>query len=77
MKSRKTICYEIFRDLERETTALMEGESIYVYVNPEVDQILKEEEQQSIMDLERRLNRRIIILAKENLHLEQYDIRAQ
>ncbi|MCJ7594819.1 MAG: Rne/Rng family ribonuclease [Desulfobacterales bacterium] len=77
LKSKKTICYEIFRDLERETTSMMDGESICVYVAPELDQILKEEEQQSIMDLERRINRRIIILAKENLHLEQYEISSE
>jgi len=77
LKSNKTICYEILRDLERETTAIMNGGNIYIYVNPALDQILKEEEQQSIMDMERKMNRRIIILAKENLHIEQYEIRSE
>jgi len=36
--------------------------------------VLKEEEQQSVIDLERRINRRVIILEKENLHIEQYEI---
>jgi ribonuclease G len=76
LKSKKTICYEIFRDLERESAISMESSNIYVRVNPEIDQMLKEEEQQSIIDLEKRLNRRIIITAKENFHIEQYEISA-
>ncbi len=74
LKSKKSICYEIFRDLERETGAPMENSNICVHVNTEIARVLKEEEQQSIMDLERRINRRIIILAEESLHLEEYEV---
>jgi len=52
----------------------MGGDRIYVEVNPEIDSILKEEEQESIIDLEKRLERRIIILAKADFHMEQYEI---
>jgi ribonuclease G len=74
LKSKKSLCYEIFRDLERETNAPMGNGNIYVRVNTEIARVLKEEEQQSIVDLERRINRRIIILAKEDLHLEEYEV---
>jgi ribonuclease G len=74
LKSRKTICYEIFRDLERENDITIGGDSIYVHVNPEIEDILKEDEQESIIDLERRINRRIIILGQDSFHLEQYEI---
>jgi ribonuclease G len=74
LKSKKSICYEIFRDLERETSAPMGNNDICVRVNAEIARVLKEEEQQSIMDLERRINRRIIILAEENFHLEEYEV---
>jgi Ribonuclease G/E len=43
-------------------------------VNPEIDQVLKEEEQESIMDMERRIDRPIIIISKEDFHLEQYEV---
>jgi ribonuclease G len=76
LKSKRTICYEIFRDLERESMPLSGENSIYVYVNPAIDQILKEEEQQSVIELEKRINRRIIIVSKDTLHMEQYEIRA-
>lgn len=74
IKSKKTICCELFRDLERESAPTKEGGHIHVHVNPEIDYVLKEEEQQSIMDLERRINRRIVITAKDNLHMEEYEI---
>lgn len=74
LKSKKTICYEIFRDLEREATPASEGGDIYVLVNPEIDHILKEEEQESVMDLEKRIDKRIIIIARDTFHVEQYEI---
>jgi ribonuclease G len=74
LKSKRTLCFEIFRDLEREAANSMGGDRIYVEVNPEMDSILKEEEQESIIDLEKRLDRRIIILAKADFHIEQYEI---
>jgi ribonuclease G len=74
-KSRKTVCYEIFRELEREGQLLPAGgESILVHVNSEVANVLKEEEQQSIIELEKGLNRRIIIISHRDYHVEQYEI---
>ena len=74
LKSRKTICYEILRDLERESAWSREPASVYIFVHPEIETILKEEEQDSILELEKKINKRLIILAKENFHLEQYEI---
>ena len=74
IKSKKTICYEIFRDLEREPPSISENKNIYVQVNPEIGNVLKEEEQQSIIELEKRISRRIIILTQKDFHLEQYTI---
>jgi len=74
LKTKRTICYEVLRDLERETNIADQVSQVLVHVNPDIARVLKEEEQQSVIDLERRINRRIIILEKENLHLEQYEI---
>jgi ribonuclease G len=74
LKSRKTICYELLRDIERETRAMANSKDILVNVHPEIARVLKEEEQESIVDLERRINRRITICEKEGLHVEQYEI---
>jgi len=74
LKAKRTICYEILRDLEREMVITGQGSQVLVHVNPSIAQVLKEEEQQSVIDLEKRINRRIIISEKENLHMEQYEI---
>lgn len=74
LKSARTICYELFRDLERETVTSPMNGNIFVRVNSKIDKVLKEEEQQSIMELEKRINRHIIITAEEHLHMEQYEI---
>jgi ribonuclease G len=74
LKAKRTICYEILRDLERETNITGQAPQVLVHVNPDIARVLKEEEQQSVIDLEKRINRRIIISEKENLHIEEYEI---
>jgi len=74
LKAKRTICYEVLRDLERETNLTGQAPQVSVHVHPDIARVLKEEEQQSVIDLERRINRRVVISEKENLHIEQYEI---
>jgi ribonuclease G len=74
LKSKKSLCYEIFRDLERECMTHAKEGPLQVLVHPEIDRVLKEEEQESVMDLEKRINKRIVIIGKEEFHMEQYEI---
>jgi ribonuclease G len=76
LKSPTTICYDIFRDLERESVSGEEG-TIYLLVNPEIEKVLKEEERYSVMELEKRINRRIVINGKDDFHLEQHEMSLQ
>jgi ribonuclease G len=76
LKSPTTVCYDIFRDLERET-ASGDGGKVYLLVNPEIERVLKEDERDSVVELEKKINRRIIIIGKEDFHLEQYEISVQ
>jgi ribonuclease G len=76
LKSPTTICYDIFRDLEREFLSGEEGKA-YLLVSPEIEKVLKEEERYSIMELEKKINRRIIIVGKDDFHIEQYEISLQ
>jgi ribonuclease G len=76
LKSPTTICYDIFRDMERESVS-GEEDKIYLLVNPEIEKVLKEEERYSVMELEKRINRHIIIIGKNDFHLEQYEISLQ
>jgi ribonuclease G len=76
LKSPITVCYDIFRDLEREPVSGEEGK-VYLLVNPEIEKVLKEEERYSVMEMEKKINRRIIIIGKNDFHLEQYEISLQ
>jgi ribonuclease G len=76
LKSTTTICYDIFRDLEREAISGEVGK-VYLLVSPEIERVLEEEERYGVMELEKRINRRIIIIPKDDFHLEQYEISIQ
>ncbi|MEA2038643.1 MAG: Rne/Rng family ribonuclease [Thermodesulfobacteriota bacterium] len=74
LKSKKTICHEIFRELERECGTSEEKTHVNIMVNPEIEDVLREEEQESIIDLEKRINNRISVISREEFHIEQYEI---
>ncbi|MCF8063550.1 MAG: Rne/Rng family ribonuclease, partial [Deltaproteobacteria bacterium] len=74
LKSRQTVCYEIFRDLERETAQPFEGDAVYLMVHPEIEHALKEEEHDSVVQTEKRIGRRLVITSRRDFHLEQYEI---
>ena len=75
LKSKKTVCYELFRDLERECAISCDKGQVRVLVNPEIENIIREEEQETIMEFEKKLNKPIAIIPKESFHLEQYEIK--
>ncbi len=74
LKSRKAICYEIFRHIEKECASAQDCGNVQVIVNPEIEDMLKEEEQESIIELEKELHKRINIIVKHDYHLEQFEI---
>lgn len=73
IKSKTTVCYDIFREIERSTSALG-GHSILVEVNPEVADLLYEEERERVEELEKRLEKKILIKGKAGFHQEQFNI---
>ncbi|MGQ9645743.1 MAG: Rne/Rng family ribonuclease [Thermodesulfobacteriota bacterium] len=73
IKSRTTICYDIFREIERTCSALG-GSSIMVEANPEVADLLYEEERVAVEELEKKLRKKILIKGKAGFHQEQFNI---
>jgi ribonuclease G len=73
VKSKTTVCYEIFREIER-TASELGGQHIMVEVNQEVADMLYEEERAGIEELEKKLRKKIIIKGKPGLHQEQFNI---
>jgi ribonuclease G len=50
------------------------GHSILVETNPEIADLLYEEERAGVEELERRLRKKIVIKGKGGLHVEQFNI---
>ncbi len=73
--SKTSICYEAFRDLEREALQSSAG-SMTLTVNPAIKELLLDEEQHSLNELEIRLGKHIVVRGDPGLHLENYHIRS-
>jgi ribonuclease G len=73
IKSKTTVCYDIFQEIERSSTELG-GHSIMVEVNPEVADLLYEEERAGVEELERKMKKKILVKGKPGFHQEQFNI---
>jgi ribonuclease G len=71
-KSRRTICFEIFREIEKE--ALSTNKQIVVFANPEVVNMLKKDESKHVDRLQQRFEKNISIKPDPELHVEQYEV---
>lgn len=72
--SKRTICYNIYRDILREGGEDSEGGRFALRVNPLIAELLHGEENYLISTLERTVGKHIVIYPDEKFHLEQYDI---
>ena len=73
IKSKTTVCHEIFRELRREMLNSY-GNKAVVSVNPQVADLLYDEERRSLEELEKRFKKRITVRAKPGFHQEQFEI---
>jgi ribonuclease G len=73
VKSRTTMVYEIFRELQVEIRNLP-GNRLTLLVHPDIAALLYDEERGGIEELERRFGKEIAITARSGFHLEQFEI---
>jgi ribonuclease G len=73
LKSRRTICYNIYRDMRRESGEIM-APYIALKVHPEIAELLLGEESAIIDSLEAALKKKVIVRADLHFHLEQYEM---
>ena len=71
--SRQTICYDIYREILRESRDMM-GVKVSLKVNPEIAELLHGEENHLIVSLERIIGKQIIIYPNSQLHMEEFDV---
>ncbi len=73
VKSSRTLCYEVFRELRRAFTGADEMKAL-VTVNSVVADMMYDEERQGVEELEKEFQKKIVIKADPNLHQEQYEV---
>ncbi len=73
LKSRRTICYEIFRKISRDANR-HGGKNITLNVHPRVADMLLKEEEPVTIQLELTTGKRLTIVPTKNLHVEKYEI---
>jgi ribonuclease G len=74
LKSRQTICYEIFREVQRECARVGSKETVFVNAHPTVADMLYGEEFSTLESIEQRLSRRIVVRALQHLHPERFEV---
>jgi len=73
MISRQSICYNVYREILRESQDIT-GERLAVKVNPQVADLLHGEENQLISALEKAIGRQIVIYPNPQFHMEEIEI---
>lgn len=73
IKSKTTVCYDIFRELRR-TAAAGTGKTLCLMVNPDVANILYEDETHTIERLEKDLGKKIQLKVDTSFHQDRFDI---
>jgi len=73
LKSRRTICYDIFRKISR-NAGKTGGFTITLRVHPRIADMLKKEEQNTTSQLEKDTGKKLIIVPVKDLHIEKYEI---
>jgi ribonuclease G len=74
IKSAATVAYEVLRSIKRQQSNGAADQNIVVRLHPDIANFLYDEKNNSLENLEREINRRIIIKASQDLHQEKYEI---
>ena len=73
LKSRRTICYDIFRKISK-NAGKAKGSTITLRVHNRIADMLNIEEEFTMARLEKDTDKRIIISPSKDLHIEKYEI---
>ena len=74
LRGRTTVAFDALREVRRRAEALP-GE-VEIHVHPEVAKLLREDEHEALVDTERRVGKRVHVMAEESFHLQRYEVRA-
>ena len=69
----RTICYNIYREILRDASDMI-GTKMMLKVNPEIAILLRDEENNIIVELERLIGKQIAVQSEQRFHIEQFEI---
>jgi len=72
-KSRQTVAYELLREIRRQGD-LIESDTIIIEAHPLIAEVLSGTDRGFIEDLEKRLQKRLVIKARSSFHMEDFEI---
>ena len=73
LKSRATVCHEIFRELKR-GNADFRADTVTVQAHHAVAEMLLDEERPCLEEWEKKSGKKVIVKAREDFHQEQFDV---
>ncbi len=73
LRSKSTICHEIFKQIRRERDNLA-GYKIIINAHPAICDVLTREEKHALDETASRFQRRIVLQPRKDYHLEQFDL---
>lgn len=73
VKSNRTICYELFRQIRRECP-MLKGKKIVLNLHPDIVSLIYAHEHEGLEMLEKECGRTILIKTRYDFHIEQFEI---
>jgi ribonuclease G len=73
IKSKATMCYEVFQEIKREALNNAGGK-IIAHVHPDIAELLYDEERGGIEELEQKLKKKVVVRATPAFHHEEYEV---
>jgi ribonuclease G len=74
-KSRRTVTYGLLRELRRQGN-LIEGDTVLVEVHPDIAQVLAGPDHAYLEEIEKRLQKRIIVKSRGSFAIEDFELRS-
>jgi ribonuclease G len=72
-KSRRTVAYTVLRELRRQGN-LIDGDTVMVEVHPDIAQILAGPDHGYLEEIEKRLQKRIVVKARASFEVEDFEL---
>ncbi|MFW5640529.1 MAG: Rne/Rng family ribonuclease, partial [Thermodesulfobacteriota bacterium] len=74
LMSGQSICHNIYREVLRDNQDLSPGGRLTIRVNPEIAELLHDDQNHIILSLERAIGKQIVVYPNTEFHLEEFDI---